>query len=277
MTSTSLRPVRGPCLIASVLLLLGGLFSSVRAQEAGDTPPGADESSAPRVIFVPLEKLKDLLPGDVAQTGIVPYAEYLEFLAHRAQQAIEQLPVKAVITSADYTATIEEDVARVQATYTLQVLGDPWVELPLSFGDSAVGELTTDSEKLLLRGTGDGSYALLLGEKGEQTLTLELLTKVRTSPDGREFSLNIPAVGVTNLKLTIPEADQTVEINPRLINLPAEGRSSRREHRRSRKPWGDHFHSGQLAPQVKHQAGDGPADERHQPATGHDRGRVDPP
>jgi hypothetical protein len=194
------------------------------AQPAGvDNPPPAGDAATPptdRTIYIPFKDLKEVL-GQPAATAIVPYADYLRYLESLAG-TIKLQPADAVITSATYSAKIEEDLARITAKYAVNALGKPWVELPLEFGDAAVGKIE-GGEKVLLKGTGEGTYALLLGAEGEQTVTIELVARVRTSPDGREFSLAVPAVGITTLELTVPEADQTVEVTPRLLTLPVEG------------------------------------------------------
>jgi hypothetical protein len=207
------------CLLLTVLLGLPGVASSQDENPAEPTPP------EDRTIFVPFDELGPAIqqPGGSA---IVPYAEYLKFLAEKLATAVAQVPVSAVVTQADYVAVVEDDIARVTATLTVQVLGDPWVEIPLAFGDAAVGKVTSASEQVLLRGTGDGTYSLLLGEKGEHQIVLELLTKVRTSPEGREIGLLIPPTGITSFELTVPEADQTVEVTPRLLQLPVAGEAA---------------------------------------------------
>ena len=209
------------------LLILLAAFAWVSQSEPALAQPEDEPAAAPepaptdRTIYVPFKNLKDVL-NQSAASAIVPYDEYLRYLEGIAKGPKAQ-PAEAVITRSEYKGVIEEDLARLTATYTVNVLGEPWVELPITFGDAAVGKVEGAGEKVLLRGTGDGTYALLLGTKGEQTITLELVARVRTSPDGREFSLSVPPVGITTLELTVPEAEQTVEVTPRLIMLPVEG------------------------------------------------------
>ena len=192
---------------------------STWGQEADEDAPDAPED---RTIYVPYKDLKGVF-NDLGASAVVPYSEWLEmWQAHRRGADDEKHPVEAVITQADYTATIEKDLARINAELTVNVLGEPWVEIPIRFGEAAVGSLQGAGENVLLRGTGDGAYSLLLGEKGEQTVTLELVARVHTSPDGREFTFDTPTVGVTTLEVVIPEADQTVTVTPRLVNLPVE-------------------------------------------------------
>ncbi|MCA9023107.1 MAG: hypothetical protein KDA74_23320, partial [Planctomycetaceae bacterium] len=157
-------------------------------------------------------------------TIFMPYLEYLKLWSESAGFGKEggiQFPVKAVVTSAAYTGTVEENVARIQCELTVQVMGEPWVEIPLQFGDAAIGKVSSTKSQVFLRGTGKGSYSLLLSEKGAHQVQIELLTRVKNSPEGRSFQFVCPTVGITTLELTIPEADQTVKITPQLVRLPA--------------------------------------------------------
>jgi hypothetical protein len=129
-------------------------------------------------------------------------------------------PVNAVITAAAYTGRITGDVAEIEAALTVQVLGRPWVELPIQFGDAAIGKVTSSDEKVLLQATGNGTYALLFPKAGEHKVRLELSVKVRTSPDGRSVELDCPPSGITSVDLTVPAEDQAVEITPQAVVTP---------------------------------------------------------
>ncbi|QDV21062.1 hypothetical protein Pan153_57440 [Gimesia panareensis] len=198
--------------------------------EAEKPATGGPESSAEkqddwdRLIYIPFKNIKDVFQKSDA-TVFMPYIEYLKLWSQSAGVGTDgkiQFPVKAVITSSAYTTTIEENVARIKCDLTIQVMGDPWVEIPLQFGDAAIGKVTSEKSKVFLRGTGPGRYALLLSEKGEHQVQIELLTRVKNSPEGHHFQFVCPTVGITTLNLTIPEADQTVKITPQLVRLPAE-------------------------------------------------------
>ena len=96
------------------------------------------------------------------------------------------------------------------------------MELPVNFGQAAVGKMTASNEKTLLRGKGNGQYSILFSESGEHTVTLELVARVRTSPDGRAMEFACPPVGITTFELIVPEPDQSVEVSPRLIAIPTD-------------------------------------------------------
>ena len=109
-----------------------------------------------------------------------------------------------MISSANYSAKIEKDVVQISASFVVQVLDKGWAEIPVKFGEAAIGKLTSDTGKVLLRGTGNGTYTFLLPTPGEHKIALEMTTRVRTAPEGKSLELDIPAVGITNLELLVP-------------------------------------------------------------------------
>ncbi|MCA9027579.1 MAG: hypothetical protein KDA86_20385 [Planctomycetaceae bacterium] len=174
------------------------------------------------IIYIPFEDFEDVFENEDASV-VLPYSEYLELWALKAAaDGAAKKPVEAVITSASYVATIEEDIARIRAELTINVVGQPWVEVPLEFGDAAVGSVDNGDGDVLLRGTGDGTYSLLFKKQGEQTVSLELTARVVTSPDGRQIDFDVPPSAITNFELSVPADDQEVEVRPRLVQLAVE-------------------------------------------------------
>ncbi len=193
------------------------------AQEA--KPKEAPEVTWEQLIYVPYKQLSTVFEKQKA-TVFMSYAEYLK-LWNKSGEQPGQPPVAAVISAASYRAKIDQDVARIEAEYSIRVLGKAWSELPMKFGDAAVGDVTSDGgadakEKVLLRATGDGVYSLLFPTPGEHKVKIQLAARVRSSPDGKSFDLEVPAVGVTKFELLIPEADQAVEVTPLLVRQPVE-------------------------------------------------------
>lgn len=202
-------------LVVAVLACVSGS----RGQDAsGDEAPDAP---SPRTVYVPYRELKGVF-DNLGAGVIVPYSEWLKLRQQIERAAPPGAAVPAVITQAAYRAKVEKDLVRVTARLKVNVPGEPWVEIPMRFGDAAVGALSGPEGKVLLRGTGEGTYALLLGESGEHEITLELVSRVHTSPEGREFSFDVPPVAITTLEVTLPEADQTVEIIPQGAVQPRE-------------------------------------------------------
>ncbi len=195
------------------------------AQPNGPTAPGANtaepaaDKTSERLIYMPFKNLKAIFEKPDGSV-FVPYADYLKLIEQAlgtGMRKADQPPVGGVITSATYSAKIEKDVAQVSATLVVQVLDQGWVEVPVKFGEAAIGKLTSDSGKVLLRGTGNGTYSLLLPTPGEHKVQLELTARVRTAPEGKSLDMDVPPVGITTFELVVPEADQSIELKPKLI------------------------------------------------------------
>jgi hypothetical protein len=182
---------------------------------------GEAKSDWERLIYLPYRNLKDVFEKH-GSTVFMPYAEYVKQW-QQGNQPPEKNIVEAVITESHYTATVDRSLLRIKASLTVQVLGKPWVQVPVQFGNAAVGKLTAeDGKQVLLKGTGNGTYALLFGQAGEHSVEIELAASIQTSPDGRKVDFSIPSVGVTTFELAIPEPNQTVDVQPHLIALPVD-------------------------------------------------------
>lgn len=177
-----------------------------------------------RMIYVPFRELQKVFDNQQA-SAVIPYAEYLELMKaflHRAPG--DTASPEAVITESQFNGRVEKDVVRLTAQLKISVLKEKgWARLPLNFGNAAVGSMTAeDDQQVILRGLSQGKYELLLQGPGVQTVTLELLATVKTSPENRSFAIDCPAVGISELTLTIPEPDQSIEISPLQVLLPTE-------------------------------------------------------
>lgn len=213
-----------------LLALLSHSFAT--AQENESDPPEAASDAAQldgwdRLIYVPFRELQKVFDNQTA-SAVIPYAQYLEMLKtylNRDTHALEA--PEAVISESRFDARVEQDVVRISVTFRVTVLKEKgWAQLPLHFGSAAVGKLITDDEQhVLLRGVGTGVYELLINKAGQHDITLELLATVKTSPEHRSFELSCPPVGISELTVTIPEADQAVQVLPLQVRLPVEGNS----------------------------------------------------
>ena len=210
------------------LILSVAAGSAAFAQDEGDSPATAEEAnldSWDRLIYVPFQELQKVFDNQDS-SAVIPYAEYLELMkAYLNREADDSSSPDAVITKSQFAGTVEKDVVRITAEFSINVLKeDGWARLPLAFGSAAVGKVTTDDDsKVILRGVDTGRYELLLNGAGEHSVTLELLATVKTSPESRSFALNCPVVGISELTLTVPEADQSIEVSPLQVLLPVDG------------------------------------------------------
>ncbi len=215
------------------------------ATKTADTQPAAQPDVKPPVavptvkdedfeqwIYVPYRDLKSVLDKHPSAV-FLPYTEYLRLWerAGGADRTAKGPPVEGVITRADYVATVDENLARITATLTVQVLGKSWSEIPIRFGQAAIGRVTAtrngQATQVLLRGTGAGQYALLFPEPGTHAVTLELTARIRASADGHSFAFDCPTVGMTTFELSVPRPEQAVDLTPRLVALPVEAAEGR--------------------------------------------------
>ncbi len=168
------------------------------------------------VIYLPYENLRDALDGK-GSSVVLPYVQYLEMWGQLTElaSAAQTPPVNGVLTRADYAGSIQGDIVRLEGTLDIEVLSSTWAKLPIEFGDAAIGTAEAADGRVLLRGVGDGQYELLVQGQGKHQLKLTLMAAVKSTADGRSFTMRCPAVGVCNLQLTIPEDDVTVQVSPR--------------------------------------------------------------
>ena len=187
------------------------------AAKAGDKKPNGGPPREEHVIYVPYTKLPEVFEKEGASV-LLPYAQFLQMWSGM-QGPIIPLPIKppvaGLISRAEYTGKVEGDLVRLEATLTVEVLGDEWARLPVQFGDAAVGEAKSDDEDMLLRGVGDGKYELLAHGRGKHKISFELVARVQSSADGKSFTINCPLVGVSNLELEIDQPEMSVQVNPR--------------------------------------------------------------
>jgi hypothetical protein len=202
----------------------GEVAADEAAAAGADEVPVMEESaidSWDRLVYVPFKELKRVFDNQDASV-IIPYREYLELIRHYlSERPANGVSPDAVITSTSYTASVEKDVVRIDVELNLNVLqASDWVHVPLSFGSAAVGSVKPDDGTVLLKGTGNGSYELLIQGQGVRTINIELLATVKTSPEARSFRIDCPPSGISHLQVTVPEPDQTIQISPHQVLLP---------------------------------------------------------
>jgi hypothetical protein len=183
--------------------------------EAGKTSSATPAESWEKLIYIPYRALKSVLQ-DPKATAIVPLDEYLRWLqSNRA--GTTRLPIAAVVSEAHYDAKVDKDIVRIHAVLTVQSLEKHWSGATVAFGDAAIGKISSEKDRVLVRGLGRGLYALLVPDEGTYKVELELSTAVRTTSEGRSFDFDCPTTGISTFDLTVSEPDQTVELVPRPV------------------------------------------------------------
>lgn len=208
---------------AALAPLFCAAFLSVATLSAAP-PPATPTPTSPgsfpvreRVFYVPFEKLEELF----ATTGrgiFLPYEEFLD-LWQRANPDVDppaiEPPAAAVLRGGSFQGEVEDGIARLTATYSVEALRTGWSELPLSFPGAAIESVELSDPAALLAAGPEGTR-LLLPRAGSYTATIRLAVKVQREPGRKQLQLGIPVTGVSRLDLTIPEANARVEVEPGL-------------------------------------------------------------
>lgn len=237
LTKQLLRKTNAWRRLCTAVLAVSVFFTGLKAASAqeGGGPNGTGSAPATakpgaanpneRLVYIPYQQFK-LKFGQDGASVFLPYGEFLKLWEQAFGSALrpaDKPPVGAVISTANYVGTVEQDLVRIKATFAAKCLDKPWSEVPLKFGDAAIGKLTSDSGKVLLRGTGQGTYQLLLPTVGDHQIELELTTRVRSTPEGKSIEFDVPPVGITNFELVVPEGGQAIDVSPRLAVVPQAG------------------------------------------------------
>lgn len=163
--------------LALALLLL--LTTSVGGQETPAATATQDPPETPtagglaekwdRLIYVPFKELTKVFDNQNASV-VLPYAEYMDLLK-KALEAQSKVTASqdVVLSSSTWTASVEKDLARITVELKMNVLkADGWASLPLTFGTAAIGKVEPDDGSVLLKGTGQGQYELLIKGAGTE-------------------------------------------------------------------------------------------------------------
>jgi len=201
----------------------GANKAPTEAPRAPAPSPEAESTPSEKWIFVPYARLQEVL-GREGGGGLVPLTRYSELLQKfQALAAQGARRIEAVLAEANYRGQVEQDLARLTATYKVRVLKEGGATLPLKLGRAAVAALRCPDPAVVLQATGDGGYSLHLPKAGDVTVELDLEVPVQVTPDGRELAFDTPPAAVSSIDLTVPGADQAVQVNSGLAAVEAPG------------------------------------------------------
>ncbi|MDR1962891.1 MAG: hypothetical protein LBQ50_03835 [Planctomycetaceae bacterium] len=182
-----------------------------------------------KTVYIPYEKLRKIFeqPG---RGVFVPYDEFKALWdAAKATQTVKPIdvaPVDAMITETFGTATIAEEVVRVESTLSIELLKDGWHEIPLRLADAAITKAQIGDEKAKILGGSDGGYRLLVEKKKtERTennerkterleLTLHYAKRIEKSPGRNSVSFEVPQSPLGRWKIIVPESGVKIDFTP---------------------------------------------------------------
>lgn len=128
------------------------------------------------------------------------------------------VPTAWMIESAQYTGTLEEQVARFEVRYTVQVVEGGIVQIPLELPGVTVTSVTLEHASrhahVAPRG---GAYVLIASRPGAYRLRVRGAVRVFTEGQYERLSFGIPQATSSLLTLTIPRTDVELRPEDRLI------------------------------------------------------------
>lgn len=194
---------------ATLLLLLLCLFTS-----RGENPPLPDR----RELWVPADRLKEIL-GKNPQAVLLSREEY-ETLVRDALAAPGKAPApprSAVLSAGKYHAQLAGKVAQVHAEFSVHLLTDDWVQVPLTFGAVPLSAVHLDGEAALLPTKGPSPPTLLLRGRGERIVAVDFTLPVTQETSRHRLQFKAPSAAAGIFTLDLPGA-QRVE-SPRAIKV----------------------------------------------------------
>jgi len=195
----------------TALLLVAIFATSAHAGEPASDEP-FDPGKKTETVYVPYdpEKIGEL---EGAERVFLPFSRFRELwnAAHpdRRIDRPEQAPVPWLITGAEYRGEVEDETARITAAYSLIVLRDDWVEVPISITGTVVESATVDGETIPVVAK-KGAHVLVLRGRGARRVEMVLRTLLATNGDRRTVSVSLPPVPRSSLTFTLPIDDAKV-------------------------------------------------------------------
>lgn len=181
-----------------VFLVLGAVFVwLVPAGGAGEPRPLVRE------IFVPFADL-DVLLENQPQRVLLSRSQYEALLAKAVKAPESRPPEAALLLSADYVATLEEERARLEGKLSIEVLDDGLQSLALDFSGVGLRRALLDGKPASLARLGDGRLVLLVEGKGRHELALELVAPLETTAARQVLSFRLPQPASARFRLTVP-------------------------------------------------------------------------
>jgi hypothetical protein len=220
---------------AVFLLLMScswGAFAQQESTTEADPPAEVAEPNASpqeRTVYIPFSKLKDVFEKE-GRGVFLPYDQFKklwdEAQQHKNAPPVPLSPLDSIITSAINEATVQRDVVQVEATLTIDLIKEGWLQVPLRLKDSAIQSATIDGETARITPAVDGGYQLLIENDAKEGKSIELkLTYSRSfskSPGRNSVSFESPQAPVNRWRIRVPQEGVKVNVQPMIAASDAD-------------------------------------------------------
>ena len=183
----------------SAFLLLAAVGGGLRLSQAA----AAEEPPLVREIFVPGADLDAILEGQ-PERMLLTRKEYEELLAQAKNTPERHAPRKALLTSADYQATIETGRVRLVGHLEFEVLEEGLWAVPLDLAGLGIRRAGLDGKTAPLARSGNEQLTLFLEGEGRHELVLEMIAPMATSAARQRLAVRLPDAPASRLHLVAP-------------------------------------------------------------------------
>ncbi len=118
-----------------------------------------------------------------------------------------------VIESADYTGDVKDQIVRLDVHYTIQVMRDGWIEVPLVIQGATITAIKLEKKagEAHIVPQGD-TYVLAVSKKGTYKVNVKCSSLLAQDPQFEGLQLGIPRATFSTMSLFVPRKD--VELRP---------------------------------------------------------------
>ena len=195
--------------------------------KAADNPPDRE-----RTIYIPFSKLREVFEKE-GRGVFLPYDQFQtlwkEAREHRLTPPPQSSPIDGIITSAFNEATVGKDVVQVEATLSIELIKEGWIQVPLRLNEAAIQSATIDGEAARVTPAAGGGYQLLIENKAKEPRTLELKLKYARAftktPGRNSVAFDAPQAPVNRWRIRVPQAGAKVNVQPMIAATEASGES----------------------------------------------------
>jgi hypothetical protein len=170
---------------------------------------------------VPYKELKGVFEKE-GQGVFLPYKDFQKLW--RAAQGkpadVSEAPFQYLISTARFQGKVKQELATFNLELTIDILGDGWIEVPISLSEVAVSAaiLTASpaAKSVPLLRVVNGQYIFVTKGKGRYVLVVDFVRQLETQPGLAVLKYRIPSAAITTLELLIPEENLKVDVQPML-------------------------------------------------------------
>lgn len=171
------------------------------------------------IVYVPYSKLGDVFENEKGNV-LLSFEEYQRLwkTVRELGATTEKPPLPAILTRIEYVGTVQDQSGDLTARLLVDSLVDDWVKLPVSFPAAAISSVSGAT----LAAQKPGDYLLILKGKKLHEVVLKMSVPLTDTPEGKALTLHGPVAASTQLTLTLPGQNLSVDVTPKLATTKVE-------------------------------------------------------